>query len=187
MNQRTKEQIHDAVSRCDLGVFDCDGVLYYPPCGNAWDSIPYNPAVPSAFGSLAIPHALLSDGTRAWVKGVLIATKLEPFFPKKRRYCREDSNYIRKDEDVYPFLNVMKRENVLPGQCFWVEDRVENLILLKDEYPDTTTILLTWGRPIKPHSAVDFMADTLLDFLEASFSPSLPETACRRSGFAPFP
>jgi len=185
MNERIKEQIHDTVSRCDLGVFDADGVLF-PLCTNPWTPIPSHPAIPQALKALRIPSVILSDGKRAWVRKKLKEAKLELLFPPKRRYCREESNYIRKDEDVYPFLNVMARENVLARQCFWVEDRLENLILLKDEYPETTTVLLTWGRRIKPHTAVDFMPETLLEFLQAA-APSPARTAGSRDAFAAFP
>ncbi|MDD3370826.1 MAG: HAD hydrolase-like protein [Alphaproteobacteria bacterium] len=148
------------------------GKLYHKLCDEG--IIPVDKKLAERFKAFRFPHAMLTHGTRDWVDRVLAHLGIEGCFDDKQIYTIEDVKFRKKDESSRPFQQVLYREGYQARRTMVVEDTPQNLIHAKEI--GMMTVLVKNGRDFDPpkYPWVDFMVESLEDFLIVSENAPKP-------------
>ncbi len=153
----------------DLPVQDCHGTF----------SEELNPTVVEALHVTAehlmmcpVEKAILSHGSRAWIRGVLDRFGLNDLFPDSHVFGLEDLDFrFKQQEDGAVYRHVLDRLGTTAEGTVMVEDTLCNLPPAKGL--GLTTVYITQGRPFEPakHPYVDHTFVDLATFFDATFEP----------------
>lgn len=120
--------------------------------------------LPGLFDAIAIPHALVTHGSREWALRVLNHIGLRDRFPDHTVHALEDFAFEKKHVSRRPFEQALAAICHTASLSMMVEDQARNLVLPREM--GMVTVLVTHGRSLdEVPSHVDLVIDNAVELL----------------------